>query len=533
MHGWPCAPLVCSRCTVGLVPPWCALVARLALCPFVRIICCTCSVTAVLVQDLGGVFMLYSLALCVAFVCGHVCASCVRSLWLNSVVPVPTLCRNLLQCSPVSMFSYDEVKAVVGTVPQDKFVNADEGQRIIWIQYVANTDDKPKDKHPLFWYATVARVVAEHMGSVQSTDYSDPQMRDMFLAAVKSGDKPFDADTEAAEWRAVKLLPVQVAHGLKVLGRAQKDSQGTGAAAQSQSQLTTVMEDYVKAQQAALEKDKKKGTLSFDLAQRIKDVGLEGFPREAIPSEDALIKFEAAGKAASEKGRKYLGSVDGEDLQLHFRPSWSETLKIDVLLGDGSLEDKIKGALEARKARSTQDKVDYLGFANFQGHLMDWGLKMIILRVIDPMQLLAYQYLLVWVSEEWGGVRVSYHYDLLLRQEMAKALERGETDLSPYLTKLNRDMLGDAKRKVEIRAQEAGRDGARNLNNVPASGKGKKGKPGKDGKAWNQDASAAPRCRSPRQQSWQPQPPPPPPRPSWERASGKGASGSGKGKRWV
>ena len=95
-------------------------------------------------------------------------------------------------------------------------------------------------------------------------------------------------------------------------------------------------------------------------------------------------------------------------------------------------------------------------------------------------------------------------------------------------------MLGDAKRKVEIRAQEAGRDGARNLNNVPASGKGnKKGKPGKDGKAWNQDASAAPRSRSPRQQGWQPQPPPPPPRPSWERASGKGASGSGKGKRWV
>ena len=92
---------------------------------------------------------------------------------------------------------------------------------------------------------------------------------------------------------------------------------------------------------------------------------------------------------------------------------------------------------------------------------MDWGLKMAILQVIEPMQLLAYQYLLVWVAEEWGGVRTAYHYDLLMRQEMAKALERGEADLTKYLTKLDRDVLGDAKRKVDIKAQEAGRDAAR------------------------------------------------------------------------
>ena len=67
------------------------------------------------------------------------------------------------------------------------------------------------------------------------------------------------------------------------------------------------------------------------------------------------------------------------------------------------------------------------------------------------------------MAEEWGGVRTAYHYDLLVRQEMAKALECGEAGLTKYLTKLDRDVLGDAKRKVDIKAQEAGRDAARCL----------------------------------------------------------------------
>ena len=102
-------------------------------------------------------------------------------------------------------------------------------------------------------------------------------------------------------------------------------------------------------------------------------------------------------------------------------------------MGDGSLADKIRGALDARKARSQAERLDYLGYATFQGHLLDWGMKMLITKAFSPLEFMSYQYILVWIAEEWGGVRTAYLCDLKCRQEMAKALERGETDLGPYL----------------------------------------------------------------------------------------------------
>ncbi len=49
------------------------------------------------------------------------------------------------------------------------------------------------------------------------------------------------------------------------------------------------MEDYVRTQQAEMEKDKKKGTLSFNLANRVSEVGLSALPADSIPSEEALL----------------------------------------------------------------------------------------------------------------------------------------------------------------------------------------------------------------------------------------------------
>ena len=96
---------------------------------------------------------------------------------------------------------------------------------------------------------------------------------------------------------------------------------------------------------------------------RLQEVGLNNFPSELLPTEEVLIKFESLSKSARDKGRKFVGSSEGEDLQLHFRPTWTRTPSIDVLVGDGTLEDRIKGALAARKARAEKERVDFAGYA--------------------------------------------------------------------------------------------------------------------------------------------------------------------------
>ena len=84
-----------------------------------------------------------------------------------------------------------------------------------------------------------------------------------------------------------------------------------------------------------------------------------------------MIRLQSAFEAAHAQGRQYVGSAEGEDLQVNFGPSWTRTPTIDVLVGDGSLEEKIRGALDARKQRSQQNRVDYLSYANFRGHVLD------------------------------------------------------------------------------------------------------------------------------------------------------------------
>ena len=112
---------------------------------------------------------------------------------------------------------------------------------------------------------------------------------------------------------------------------------------------------------------------------------------------------------------------------------------------------------------------------------------------------------------------------------MAKALQKGEKDIGSYLTELNRNLLGDAKRKVDQTLQEIGRDAARNANNPtlkqrrPRNGsKGGKAssKGGIDGKGGQTKRPWVPSkfAYSNRQSAGA--------RPTWER---EGTSGSGKG----
>lgn len=67
--------------------------------------------------------------------------------------------------------------------------------------------------------------------------------------------------------------------------------------------------------------------------ERIADVGLEAFPSEALPTEEAMLRFERLARAAAVKGRLYVGSAEGEDLQAHFRPSWCRAPDLDMARG--------------------------------------------------------------------------------------------------------------------------------------------------------------------------------------------------------
>ena len=130
------------------------------------------------------------------------------------------------------------------------------------------------------------------------------------------------------------------------------------------------MQEYVAAQNKQLELQSKKDTLSFNLLDRLKEVGLGALAERARPTEEELINLEKLAKAAKAKARAWIGSTEGEDLLKNFRPGFSRTDKIlDVPVGK-EFEDRMKSAIDARKSRTIKEKITFISFANFTAHLM-------------------------------------------------------------------------------------------------------------------------------------------------------------------
>ena len=92
---------------------------------------------------------------------------------------------------------------------------------------------------------------------------------------------------------------------------------------------------------------------------------------------------------------------------MHFRPSWSRTPALDVVGGVGSFEEKMHQAINGKKARTFNEKIDFVGYANFQSHLFDWGVKMVITRAFTQAEFFAYQFILTTIAEKEGGVRTA------------------------------------------------------------------------------------------------------------------------------
>ena len=133
---------------------------------------------------------------------------------------------------------------------------------------------------------------------------------------------------------------------------------------------------------------------------------------------------------------------------------------------------------------------------------------MIMTKAFTPVDLLSYTFILTQVSEEYGGAKTAYVYDLLQRTAMAKALERGEKDLRPFLNALDREVLKEAKMKVETQLQTEGRDEARRKGAKDWGRESTSAASGKGGKEWRGEKGGR----------------------EWERESGKGGRSGKYGK---
>ncbi|CAK0884291.1 unnamed protein product [Prorocentrum cordatum] len=344
-------------------------------------------------------------------------------------------------------FSSGDVSAMIATAPSGAFNKANADQIRDWVDFVLNVEPNAAEKHDLFYYVSVARLLAETIGSTSLSDFEDPLMREMIKAAIVVNDLPCAAEQDPA-WKAWKVSPAQVVFALKVQTKC--------AQAAPPARMAEAVKQLAELQTQALQKGKPK-RLSFKLQDRIVEVGLQNFDKDTLPSEEILAKFEAGAKIANDKGRAWIGSAEGEDLRDHHRPAWSRTPLVDAVVGDGSYEDRVRQSAAAKRGSAWIDKIDYVSFATFMGHLHEWGFKVILTKACSMADFFSYVHIMIRIAEENGGVRTAFQYDVLQRGAMAKALERDETDLSRYLTRIDVDLLRTAKDKVDKRFAELAR----------------------------------------------------------------------------
>ncbi|CAK0819878.1 unnamed protein product, partial [Prorocentrum cordatum] len=269
----------------------------------------------------------------------------------------------------------------------------------------------------------------------------------MIKAAIVVNDLPCAAEQDPA-WKAWKASPAQVVFALKVqtkCAQAAPPARSAPEACAGSSDVAGMAEavkQLAELQTQVLQKGKPKG-LTFKLQDRIVEVGLQNFDgdEDTLPSEEILAKFEAGAKIANDKGRAWIGSAEGEDLRDHHRPAWSRTPLVDAVVGDGSYEDRVRQSAAAKGESAWIDKIDYA----------------ILAKACSMADFFFYARIMVRIAEENGGVRTAFQCDVLQRRAMAKALERGETDLRRYLTRIDVDLLRTAKDKLDKRFAELAR----------------------------------------------------------------------------
>ncbi|CAK0899346.1 unnamed protein product [Prorocentrum cordatum] len=289
---------------------------------------------------------------------------------------------------------------MIATAPSGAFNKANADQIRDWVDFVLNVEPNAAEKHDLFYYVSVARLLAETIGSTSLSDFEDPHMREMIKAAIVVNDLPYAAEQDPA-WKAWKVSPAQVVFALKVQTKCAqaappaRSAPEAGAGSSDVAGMAEAVKQLAELQTQALQKGKPKG-LSFKLQDRIVEVGLQNFDKGTLPSEEILAKFEAGAKIANDKGR-----------------------------------DRVRQSAAAKRGSAWIDKIDYVSFATFMGHLHEWGFKVILAKACSMADFFSYVHIMIRIAEENGGVR--------------------------YLTRIDVDLLRTAKDKVDKRFAELAR----------------------------------------------------------------------------
>ena len=162
-------------------------------------------------------------------------------------------------CARAMSFSDEEVLSALGEIPSDGFLAECTEVRARWMHFVVSVDAVPKSLHDVMFYSTVARTLAEVMGSAQPADYVEPHMRSLIVDGIKLGAAPFDKESEDVMWRSVKIQPAHVTLALRVQAKAvEQHAPPSASAIPGRDALAQVMQQYVQMQQAELDKGRKK-----------------------------------------------------------------------------------------------------------------------------------------------------------------------------------------------------------------------------------------------------------------------------------
>ena len=189
------------------------------------------------------------------------------------------------------------VQTLVTAVPQQKFLSLPPAGMEMWIEFVA-TANEPTTHGELF-YASVARALAEQMGSSEPADYADSQMRQFIIDGIRMGITPFQEDPEGP-WKEVKFTPAHITAALKVQACASKAEKQTAEVNSVPGATSEGLAQAIEAlAKATKERDlPKKEYLTFNLKDRLVELGLDYLPKDMLPSEEALIRLERASKVA-------------------------------------------------------------------------------------------------------------------------------------------------------------------------------------------------------------------------------------------
>ena len=197
------------------------------------------------------------------------------------------------------VFTDRDFESFIATMPDEALLGITHDQKREWIEQFTSLDTAAaQGKHDISYYGCLARLVGEKYCATDLESYQDPDTRNMIMNLVTVGEKPYEQDihelwntwTVSGAQRALTLRFVQKAHNSMQVPGPTNSSDGNLPSAVAE--MSSALLQYAAMQKTELDIKAKKGTLPYDVEQRMKEVGLADLTDDAKPTEEALLKID-------------------------------------------------------------------------------------------------------------------------------------------------------------------------------------------------------------------------------------------------